>query len=215
VKRLGGNGTTTPSDRTLVQTQIAHFWWESSPSMWNRIAGTVSTQAGLDLWEQARLFALMDMGMADGYVGNWYSKFAVYNRWRPETAIRLADTDGNPRTTADPQWDPLIPTGATPTYDSGHSIEGAVASRVMAQLIGTNDITFDACSLTLTPDVGQSCGPNETTRHFTSLSQASAENGESRILVGWHFRDDVEQGAKHGGKIADLAVARFLRPVNG
>jgi hypothetical protein len=208
-------GSKTSMSRSAPQTEIAYFWWESSPDMWNRIAVTVAGQAGLDLWEQARLFALMNMGMADGYIGNWYSKYAVYNRWRPETAIREPVSDRNPLTTPDPTWEALIPTGATPSYDSGHSIEGAVAAGVMAQVIGTDDIEFEAC--TLTPDSPlRTCDvPNPTLRTFDSLSQAARENGESRIYVGWHFRDDVEQGLKHGDRIADRAVTRFLRPAHG
>ena len=123
LKRLGGDGITTPSSRTATETEIARFWWESSPLMWNQIARTVSASAGLDLWENARLFGLLNMALADGYIGNWDAKH-LYNRWRPETAVRLGDTDGNSRTDGDPTWTPLIPTGATPEYDSGHSIEG-------------------------------------------------------------------------------------------
>ena len=214
VQRLGGNGTSTPSARTTDETQIAYFWFESSPAMWNRIAVTVARQKGLDPWRQARMFALMDMGMADGYIGNWYSKYALYNRWRPETAIRLGGAyDRNPLTVGDPSWQPLIPTGATPSYDSGHSIEGAVAATVMASVIGTDEIAFSACSLTLLTGTCDAASP--TLRRFSSLSKASNENGESRILVGWHVRDEVEQGSKHGVKIADRALAHFLRPVHG
>jgi hypothetical protein len=212
VQRMGGDGVHTPSLRTPEQTEIAYFWFENSPAMWNRIARTVASQQGLDLWQQARMFALMDMGMADGYVANWYSKYA-YNRWRPESAIRFGATDGNPLTPGDPTWTPLIPTGATPSYDSGHSIEGAVASGVMASIIGTDQISFSACSMSLPTGTCDVASP--TLRDFTSLSGASTENGESRILVGWHVRDEVEQGRKHGGKIANLAVNHFLRPVPG
>ena len=95
LKRLGGDGITTPSARTATETEIARFWWESSPLMWNQIARTVSASAGLDLWENARLFGLLNMALADGYIGNWDAKH-LYNRWRPETAVRLGDTDGNP-----------------------------------------------------------------------------------------------------------------------
>ena len=128
LERLGGNGTTTPSDRTPQQTQTALFWFEGSPSMWNRIARTASAGAGVDLWRNARLFGILNMALADGYIGNWEAK-QFYNRWRPETAVRLGDSDGNPRTAGDPDWDPLIPSGATPEYDSGHSIEGSAAAR--------------------------------------------------------------------------------------
>ena len=99
VKRLGGDDITTPSARSAEQTEIALFWVESSPLQWNRIARTVSARTHLDLWEQARLFGLLNMALADGYIGSFDTKYH-YNYWRPVTAIREAGSDGNPNTTA-------------------------------------------------------------------------------------------------------------------
>jgi hypothetical protein len=82
VKRLGGDDVTTPSERTEEQTQIGFFWIESSPLSWNRIARTVAVAEKLDLWENARLFGLLNMAMADGYVGSFETKYH-YNYWRP------------------------------------------------------------------------------------------------------------------------------------
>ena len=146
VKRLGGDGVTTPSARTAEQTEIARFWVESSPLQWNRIARTVSAP-GLDLWEQARLFGLLNMGLADGYVGSFETKYH-YNYWRPVTAIQNADADGNRRTSGDPNWTPLVPTPPIPDYDSAHSVEGGVASQVLKRFFGTDHIGFETCSLT-------------------------------------------------------------------
>ena len=101
VKRLGGDGVTTPSERTAEQTEIALFWVESSPLQWNRIARGVATNRGLDPWESARLLGLLNMALADGYIGSFETKFQAYNFWRPVTAIQLADTDV-PETAADP-----------------------------------------------------------------------------------------------------------------
>ena len=86
VKAFGGDGVTTPSARTPEQTQIGLFWIESSPLAWNRIARNVSASRGLDLWENARLFGLLNLAMADGYIGPWDAKYH-YNFWRPVTAI--------------------------------------------------------------------------------------------------------------------------------
>ena len=105
MKRLGGDRVTTPSMRTPDQTQVARFWVESSPQAWNRIARTVATSRHLNVMGQARLYALLDMGMSDGYVATFDTKYH-YGFWRPVTAIQLADTDGNPRTVADPDLDP-------------------------------------------------------------------------------------------------------------
>ena len=124
VKSLGGDGITTPSLRTRDQTEIALYWWESSPLKWNRVARIVSSQQGLDLWENARLFGLLNIALADGYIAMKATK-NHYNYWRPVTAIRNGDTDGNPETTGNPQWLPLRGTPPDQDYASGHSIEGA------------------------------------------------------------------------------------------
>ena len=109
VKSLGGDELTSP--RTANETQIALFWWESSPLKWNRIARTVSARRGLNLWENARLFGLLNMALADGYVAMVDSK-NHYGYWRPITAIREGDTDGNPDTIGDPTWT-LVPVDAS------------------------------------------------------------------------------------------------------
>jgi hypothetical protein len=211
VKRLGGDGVTTPSDRTDEQTEIALFWVESSPLQWNRIARTVSEDVGLDLWESARLFGLLNMALADGYIGSFETKY-LYNYWRPVTAIQTADTDGNPDTNADPTWTPLVQTPPIPDHDSAHSVEGGAAAQVLLRFFGTDHISFATCSLTL--PAGSTCNDAAVvTRSFTSFSQAAEENGISRILVGFHFRNAVEDGIKHGRRIGNLAVSKFLRPV--
>ena len=148
VKRLGGDAVTTPSDRTAEQTEIARFWVESSPLQWNRIARNVSASSRLDPWAQARLFGLLNMALADGYVGSFETKY-LYNYWRPVTAIRQAATDGNPHTSADPTWTPLEPTPPIPDHDSAHSVEGGAAAEVMRRFFGTDRIAFRTCSLTL------------------------------------------------------------------
>ena len=212
VKRLGGDGTTTPSERTPEQTEIALFWVESSPLQWNRIGRIVSADEGLDLWEQARLFGLLNMALADGYVGSFETKY-LYNYWRPVTAIQTADTDGNPDTDVDPTWTPLVTTPPIPDHDSAHSVEGGAAAQVFQRFFGTDEIGFETCSLTL--PAGSRCNDaSAVTRSFTSFSQAADENAVSRILVGFHFRKAVEDGVEHGRLIGDRAVDLFLLPVH-
>jgi PAP2 superfamily len=212
IKSLGGDGVTTQSARTAEQTEIGFFWIESSPLAWNRIARTVSAAKSLDAWENARLFGLLNMALADGYIGSWEAKYH-YNFWRPITAIRMADTDGNPDTAGDPTWTPLQPTYPIPDYDSGHSVEGGAAAEVLKRFFGTDHIRFRACSLSL-PLVEEQCGgASEVLRRYKSFSEAAEENGESRILIGIHFRKAVEEGIEHGRKIGARAVNRFLEPV--
>jgi hypothetical protein len=217
LKELGSISSTA---RTAEQTEIAFFWFESSPMRWNRIARTVSVAAGLDMWDNARLFGLLNVVEADGYVGNWESK-RFYNRWRPETAVRLADTDGNPDTIADDGWTPLWgASGATPEYDSGHTIEGAAAAVVLADVFGTDHVTFEVCSYTfgVSPvpspfTTANNCdGTAPIIRTYQSFSEAAEENGLSRIWLGWHFRNAVEMGHKHGTHIGNRALNRFFKP---
>ena len=213
VKRLGGDDITTPSARTAEQTEIALFWVESAPLQWNRIARTVSATRGLDLWQSARLFGLLNMALADGYIGSFDTKYHGYNYWRPVTAIRTADTDGNPGTSADPTWTPLVPTPPIPDYDSAHAVEGSAAAQVLKRFFGTDHIGFTACSLTL--PAGSTCDDaSPVVRSYTSFSQAREENGVSRILVGFHFRKAVDEGIDHGRQIGNRAVDYFLRPVH-
>jgi hypothetical protein len=209
VKAFGGDGVTTPSARTAEQTEIGLFWIESSPLAWNRLARSVSASRGLGLWENARLFGLLNVSMADGYVASWESKYH-YNFWRPVTAIHNAGTDGNPDTIEDPAWTPLQLTYPMPDHDSAHSVEGGTAAETLKQFFGTDDIAFDACSLTL-PAGNRCTDPSPVLRSFTSFSQAANENGVSRILIGIHFRRAVEEGIQHGRQIAKLAANLFFR----
>jgi len=210
VKRRGVNEGST---RTDDETQIARFWLENSPLQWNRIARTVSATSGLNLWENARLFALLNIALADGYVGSWETKYH-YNYWRPETAIQLAATDDNPDTIADPNWQPLDPTPAIPDYDSGHSVQGGAAAEVLQRVFKTDQVSFSTCSTTLLEEDERCDGSNPVLRSYSSFSEAADENGLSRILVGYHFRKAVEEGITHGRKIAKRAVDHFLKPVD-
>jgi hypothetical protein len=213
IKALGGDGVGTPSARTADQTEVALFWWESSPLQWNRIARTLSDGQRLDPWESARLFGLLNMALADGYVSSFDTKYH-YRYWRPVSAIRAADDDGNPATSGDPTWTPLVTTPPIPDYDSAHAVEGGAAAKVFQRFFGTDHIAFSSCSLTL--PAGSTC--NDTapvSRSYSSFSQAARENGESRILIGFHFRKAVREGIEHGGQIGRLTTNRFLRPVHG
>jgi hypothetical protein len=212
IQRLGGDDVTTPSARTDEQTEIALFWVESSPLAWNRLTRAVAAAEELDLWESARLFGLLNLAMTDGYIGTWETKYH-YRFWRPVTAIRLADIDDNPATTADPTWTPLVETPPIPDYDSGHAVEGGTAAQVLKRFFGTDKMSFSACSFTL--PAGQRCSDGSPTlRHFTKFSQAADENAVSRIYVGFHFRDAVETGTNHGEKIGNRAVNHFLQPMH-
>ena len=200
IKSLGAaNG----SLRTSEQSEIGRFWLESSPLGWNRIAATLAKSRNLNGWDQARVFALVHLAVADSYISSFDSKY-FYNFWRPVTAVNLADTDGNPDTTGDATWssfDPVTP--PLPDYPSAHASSGGAAAAVLRGVFASDDIAFSQTSTTL-PGV---------TRSYTKLSQAALENNASRIYVGYHFRLAVDEGLKLGDQLGKLAVQSRLQPL--
>lgn len=212
VKRLGSDGISAPTDRTPAQTEIARFWWESSPLSWNRIARTLATSADLDPWRQARLFGLLNAALADGYISSFAQKYEMLS-WRPVTAIRLADTDGNPATKPDRDWTPLEVTPPIPDQDSAHAVEGGAASMVFRQFFGGDRFRFAQCSNTLPSRTCDSADPK--LHHFTSFSQAAWENARSRVYIGFHFRWATVQGQRHGEDIGRYIARTLLPRVDG
>ena len=111
------------------------------------------------------------------------------------------------------RWTPLRPTPPDQDYASGHSIEGGAGAEVLKQFFGTDEISFQDCSVTL--PAGSTCSdPSPVFRSYTSFSQAAAENAYSRILIGFHFRKSVEEGTEYGRKIGKRAANLYLRPVH-
>ena len=109
--------------------------------------------------------------------------------------------------------DPLVGLERSHTqYDSGHTIEGNAAAEILRRVIGTDHMAFSVCSYTLPTNTCND--PSPQLRTYSSFSDAAAENGYSRILVGWHFRNAVEQGAKHGTKLGKLALHGYMRPIH-
>jgi hypothetical protein len=200
VKRIGQKDSPY---RDAEQTAIAKFWYEFSEIGWNRVTRAALAGQKLDLQNTARLFALVNMALADAYIAGWDSKFH-YNLWRPYTAIRRADTDGNPNTISDPQWEPSEPTPPVQDYPSTHSALGNAAATVLAQLLG------DKVEFTLESSTASPAG---STRTFNSFGQAALENAESRVLAGIHFRFACEKGLELGQKIGEWTVKNHLNPL--
>ena len=177
-------GAKEGSTRTDEQTQIALFWQESSPLIWNRIARNVSAATQLDVWENARLFGLLNIALADGTIGSLEAKYH-YKFWRPVTAIRNADTDANPNTEVDAGWEPLVSTPPSPDYDA------QAAEAAAAQVLERFSRPMRSASVPAADPVlaEERCGgAQEVRRSFSSFTQAAQENGVSRILIGFHFR---------------------------
>lgn len=214
VKSLGALDSAT---RTQEQTDIAYFWaydragMGPPPVMFNQHVGDIAAQAGNSLEDNARLYAMTMIAAADASIAAWDSKYAD-NFWRPITGIREADTDGNPNTEADPNW---IPLGAPadpgeqdftppfPAYVSGHATFGGAVFSMLAHFYGGDAMDFSLTS-------GEMPG---MVRQFSSFSQASEENGRSRIYLGIHWNFDDEQGRILGGNIADYVAANHFAAV--
>jgi len=164
---------------------------------------SVSEQQRLDLWQNGRLFALVNIALADGYIANFESKY-FYNFWRPITAIRDGDTDGNLDTVGELEWNAYLNTPAIPEWPSGHATVGAAAAEVMQRFFGTDYLAFDLTAGA--PFAG-------TARQYSSFSQAALENANSRVLAGIHFRASCLVGLGQGQRIGDYVYYNLLRPI--
>jgi PAP2 superfamily len=199
VQHLGGK---TSHARSAAQTEIAKYWYEPSPQGWSRIARVVSVQRGLDRWTSARLLALVNAVIADGFIAGADTRY-LFNFWRPVTAIRAGDTDGNDATVPDRTWESFLNTPAMPDYPSTHSVAGGAASAVLALVLETDEIGFTMTSGPPFPGI---------TRSFTGFAQAAQENTDSRVFAGLHFRTACRDGIELGTQIGRRAVAQRLQP---
>jgi hypothetical protein len=194
-------GSATSTTRTADQTIVGKFWAPPIQNFWNQIAQTVAVAHHSDLATTARLFAALNLSLADGAIAFYDAKY-TYQLWRPVTAIRLADTDGNAQTIADPTWIPLAGnTPADPSYPGAHSTLSVTAADVLASFYGDNQ-HFSITSPAL-PGV---------TRSFTSFSAAVDEAGLSRIYAGVHTRIDHVAGLELGDEVAGFVLHNALLP---
>lgn len=192
------------SGRTSDQSELALFWNGNTPLYWNRIAAQVSAQRSLSLLANARLFALLNISMADAGIACWDAKYR-YVFWRPVSAIREGDADGNAATDPDPAWTPWLdffPGGTPPhpEYPSGHSTVSGAAAAVLARIFG------DDTPVTVTSDVRQG------TRSFPSFSAITAEIADARVFGGIHFRVSCTRGNALGQAVAAYVMANAMRP---
>ena len=210
VKRVGSLASTT---RTADQTQAAIFWQDHGPALWNRVMRALSASRGLDIADTARLFASANLASADGAIGCWESKYH-WKFWRPITAVREADSDGNPATEADPAWTPLfdpatpqfgtpLVTPGFPDHPAGHGcISGAIVNTLQG-FFGTDKVAFSAFS-----------NRTRTTRSYDRLSQALKEVIDARVWGGIHFRAADVQGAVLGNKVAHWLAKQYFQPTS-
>jgi membrane-associated phospholipid phosphatase len=195
VQSLGQDRSTS---RTAEQTTIANFWSAPVQNYWNAIAEEVALARGDDVDASARTFALLDLGLADATIAMYDAKY-TYRLWRPITAIRLADTDGNPLTTGGPTWTPLATTPTDPSYPGAHSTISSAAATILTRLYGDHAL-FTVTSPAL-PGI---------TRAFDSFHAAATEAGRSRIYAGVHTRIDDRAGLDLGARIGRYTLRHAL-----
>src|SRR5262245_28090399 len=191
VRKIGARAGALRNDE---QSEIARFWYENCGQGWNRIARSVAADRHLDLWEEARLFALLNAAMADGYIAAFEAKYH-YAYWRPATAIREA---------GEPAWLSYLDTPPLPDHPSGHSAVGAAAAVVLARFFDSDFASFTATSGDPYPGL---------VRRFWSFSEAARENAASRVLAGIHFPTAVRAGLAQGEEVGAWVFDNALRPV--
>ena len=200
IKAMGCNTCTGVSGRTVDQERIARFWVESSALGWNKAAKAIIADKDMDAWKTARLFALLQMSIADAYISCLKYKIN-YFFWRPYHAIRLGDSDGNPNTIADPSWQVLVsPIPPIADHPSAHAAAGGAAAELLKSFFETDNInfSFESSSLAGNP------------RSYSSFSEAARENSLSRIYVGYHFRKAVDDGEALGKNIGEWVATNTL-----
>jgi hypothetical protein len=194
-------GAMTGSTRTPAQTETALFWSANSVLQYQQALQDQVTKRGWSIVRSARAFALLGTGTADALIGCWRSKYD-YVFWRPITAIRLADTDGNRATRPDRTWTPLIQTPPYSDYLSGHACVSGATTQTFGYLFGARSL-----------DLVVSSSVTGTTRHFNSLKALDAETMNARIWLGLHFRKAMDDGNWIGRRTADYTMRHALTPV--
>ena len=200
-KELGGAKS---ARRTAQQTEAVKFWSQPNlTTVWYESARQLGAARRLDLADKARLYALLSMAAANSFITDWDAKFQ-YNRWRPVTAIRNGDLDGNDATERDPGWTPLNATPMHPEYPSQAAILASVATGVFEAVLGPGP----GPALVVT----DSADP-KLTRQFDSFAAIVEETRVVRIWGGIHFRSALDASDTMGRQIASYVVANSLRPV--
>ena len=204
VKKIGALDT---SRRTAAQTDVAYFWTDNFFVLWNRALRAIVDKNNVHkIGDRARLFALANLATADALISSWDSK-AHYNMWRPITAIREGNNDGNPNTVGDPAWQSLINNPNYPDYTSGANVVSGAMTGSLTRFFGGDKMTFQITSNA--PFVVQ------RTRTYNRFSEAAQEVVDARVLLGIHFRFADTAARKQGTQVAEWVYDHFLLPVVG
>jgi hypothetical protein len=201
VKEIGALNSAV---RTPEQTDMAQFYAGNTPVIWNRGLREIAAVHGDDIADTSRMFALVNLAVADALITSWNDK-THYVFWRPITAIREGNTDGNPLTEADPSWQPLITTPNYPDHTSGANAFASTVTHMLEHYFGTDQMTFSITTTNTGPTVND-------TRTYNRFSDAAEDVVNARIYAGIHFRFADTAAWKQGKQIADWAFKNFMRP---
>jgi len=197
VKAFGAKNSTR---RSAEQTEIARFWEYSLPAIYHGIVRSVAQAPGRDVLQNARMFAAVAQSMDDAMIGVFEAKYH-YNFWRPATAIRNGDIDGNEATQREASWSPFVDAPMHPEYPSAHSILAAAVATVLKAEIGNNPTPV----LTTTRPSAKGA-----TRRWTRLDDFMREVADARVYEGIHYRTSTDVGLAMGKQIGDLTVKKFV-----
>jgi hypothetical protein len=195
-------GSSVSVVRTQDQTDLARFWIATAAQNWNPAAREAATAQRLTLSQKARAFALLNLAGADAFIAAWDAKF-VYSQWRPVTAIRAADTDGNPATDGDPSWTPLLVTPPFPDYIAGHTTYAGAAQKVLEHVFGRHPGVSVTLSSATAPGVLET---------YTTFKAIADDVVDARVWGGIHWRTSSVRGRTVGEEIGRYAVRHFLKP---
>jgi hypothetical protein len=195
-------GSAVGSIRTAEQTDIARFWNDNPPLQWIRAWRALSVGQGLGLAENARYFAMLASASADSLVACWDAKY-FYNFWRPVTAIRAGDSDGNPETAPDPAWIGLLVTPNHPEYPAAHGCFSGASTETLKYFFGSDDISFSIDS--------NVAGLANSVRTYSRFSDALTEVLDARIYGGMHYRNSTRIGANIGKQVSRFTTRHFFR----
>jgi Vanadium chloroperoxidase N-terminal domain len=202
VKALGGNGTTTPSARTPEQLALAQFFVVNPIELFNRTFRTIAEGEGLTLAKEARLFAMLNLAAADALINCWDDK-AHWSFWRPITAIRLGNDDGNEDTVGDPAWTPFVATPPYPDHSSGYNCATSAFMHSGKAFFGKDKMEFGLTATIGTPPVA-------VTRNYVRFTDVVRDTINVRVYQGLHFRAADAQGAGIGKRVAHWLDKNFF-----
>jgi hypothetical protein len=201
LKDYGGK---TSTKRSAQQTETARFWLQVGAPAYHPFARKLAVAKQMSVVDSARFMALVAVGLNDAYIAVFDAKYH-YNFWRPITAIRNGDTDGNPATDRDATWQPIDNTPMHPEYPCAHCIQGGAVAGVVKAMLGTVDIPEIAMTSPTAPGV---------THRWTNLTAFTDEVANARIWAGFHYRFSTRVGTDMGNQIGEQVVKTVMQPAS-